>query len=99
VLFSASALLSVLAPAFAYFTQLAFLWSLGSESFAWQRPFVSETRKSTWLNRVGLALQVATISIVFTAVVLLVLGGISFLKLAYFIGGSGLVPFLAPSPA
>lgn len=99
VLFSASALLSVLAPAFAYFTQFTFLWALGSERFAWQRPFVSETPRSRWLNRIGVGLQIVTILIVFCAIALLVVGGISFLKLAYFVGGNGLSPLWTPSPA
>lgn len=99
ILFSSSALCSVIAPAFAYFSQLAFLWAMGSNEFSWQRPFVSETRKSRLLNGIGISIQVFTILVVLAAISLLVIGGLSFFKLAYFVGGSGLIPFLAPTPA
>ncbi|MEB3047369.1 hypothetical protein [Rhizobium mulingense] len=90
--FGASALLTVLAPGLAYFSQLGFLWSLGSEAFHWERPFVRPTRKSAAYNYVGITFQVLAIAVVLGSIVLLMLGGWRFLLLARFVSERNLLP-------
>lgn len=90
--FGASVLLTVLAPGLAYFSQLSFLWSLGSEEFSGERPYVSPTRKAAIYNGIGIAFQVIAIFVVLSSIFLLVIGGWRFLLLAHFVSERNLLP-------
>ncbi|MGO7089516.1 hypothetical protein AB9E14_23860 [Rhizobium leguminosarum] len=85
ILFGSSVLLTVLAPGLAYFSQLAFLWSLGRDDLRWERPFVTETAASKRLYFVGTVFQVLAIIVVLGSIGLLVGGGWRFLLLAHFV--------------
>ncbi|MGZ2484245.1 hypothetical protein ACVITL_002768 [Rhizobium pisi] len=92
LVFGTSVLLTVLAPGLAYFSQIAFLWSLGKEVFHYERPFIRPTRASEVYYRVGTALQVLAIAIVLGSIILLFIGGWRFLLLAHFVSEKNLLP-------
>src|SRR5262249_22314239 len=98
LLFAASVLLTVLAPGMAYFSQYAFLWSQGREELHWDRPFVRPTKTSRRLNVVGVFFQLVAVTIVLGSIILLVMGGISFLHLAQYVSEQGTLSQI-PVPA
>ncbi|MBB3315088.1 hypothetical protein FHT77_000930 [Rhizobium sp. BK181] len=94
-LFAASVLMTVLAPGLAYFSQYSFMWSLAKEELHWERPFVRSTKAAKRLNAVGVAIQVLAVFFTLSSIVLLVLGGISFLHLARYVSEVGTLPQIA----
>ncbi|TYR30923.1 hypothetical protein FY036_15850 [Mesorhizobium microcysteis] len=82
--FFIAVLACVAAPGCAYISQAFFIWSKGQETHHFDRPFVRETKKSKRLFAVGTLFQLGAALLTLGAIVALVIGGLSFMRLADF---------------
>lgn len=62
-------LLTILAPGFAYFSQLAYVDSLGSNKHTWEHPFSIETPRSRIAQRIGDVCRWICVVVVLSAIV------------------------------
>lgn len=84
--FFGSVLACVIAPGAAYFSQALFVQCRSERTHHFDRPFVRDTSKSTWLFRVGTVFQIAAILLTAAAIAALVCGGLAFMRVAVFAG-------------
>ncbi|TPK42646.1 MULTISPECIES: hypothetical protein [unclassified Mesorhizobium] len=78
----ASLLLTVIAPGLAYFSQIFFAESIAAEEFAWDAPFIRDTRQSKRWAFAGGIVRWTAIAAVLGSIICLAIGGLSFLSLA-----------------
>ena len=76
-----SLLFSVVAPALAYFSQIAYVLSYMNEIDTYEHPFTKETRKSWVYGATGHVLRWSTVVVVLASILFLAWGGYTFLRL------------------
>jgi hypothetical protein len=99
IYFFFSVLCSVVTPALAYLAQYSYMLNWGTYTLHWERPFVRDKPFSTkfWAY-LGTFFHLLAVILVCASIVLLMLGGWAFYKLALFAGHIA-IPFAPFQPA
>ncbi|MBZ9603942.1 hypothetical protein [Phyllobacterium chamaecytisi] len=74
-------LFTVMAPGLAYFGQLAYSDAVANEEHSYERPFVRDTKRSIWMNRIGNFFRWFATFVTLAAIICLAIGGWMFLRL------------------